>query len=68
MPYTTDEDKITYDYMSGIANSIVQANIDLVEVTKLLTYLDEKDRRRGTDWKTLFPWLVEYKKICGTVK
>ena len=62
MPCVTDEDKITYDYMSGIANSIVQSDINPVEITKLLTYLDEKDRRRGTDWKTLFPWLVEYKK------
>lgn len=62
MPQNTDEDKITHNYMSGIANNIIQSDIDPVEVTKLLTYLDEKDRRRGTDWKTLFPWLTEYKK------
>ena len=62
MPHSTDEDKITYNYMSGIANGIAQSQIDPAEITKLLTYLDEKDRRRGTDWKMLFPWLVEYKK------
>jgi hypothetical protein len=62
MPQSTDEDKITYNYMLGIANGITQSQIDPGEINKLLTYLDEKDRRRGTDWKTLFPWLVEYKK------
>ena len=62
MPRNTDTDKITYDYMSGIANSIVQADVDPTEVKKLLTYLDEKDRRRNTNWEVLFPWLMEYKK------
>jgi hypothetical protein len=62
MPRNTDTDKITYDYMSGIANSIVQADVDPNEVKKLLTYLDEKDRRRNTNWEVLFPWLMEYKK------
>ena len=62
MPRNTDTDKITYDYMSGIANSIVQADVDPNEVKKLLTYLDEKDRRRNTNWEVLFPWLIEYKK------
>lgn len=62
MPHNTDEDKITYDYMSGIANRIVNSEVNPREVSKLLTYLDEKDRRRGTNWQTLFPWLVEYKK------
>jgi hypothetical protein len=62
MPHNTDEDKITYDYMSGIANRIVSSEVNPREVSKLLTYLDEKDRRRGTNWQTLFPWLVEYKK------
>lgn len=62
MPRDTDENKITYDYMLGIANSIIQSDVNPVEVTKLLTYLDEKDRRRSTNWETLFPWLMEYKK------
>jgi organic radical activating enzyme len=62
MPQNTDEDKITYKYMLGIANSIIQSEVNPTEITKLLTYLDEKDHRRGTDWETLFPWLLEYKK------
>jgi hypothetical protein len=62
MPQSTDEDKITYEYMLGIANSIIASDVDPQEVSKLLTYLDEKDRRRNTNWEVLFPWLTEYKK------
>lgn len=29
-----------------------------VEIEKLHTYLNELDRRRGTDWKSLFPYLT----------
>lgn len=62
MPQVTDEDKITYDYMAGIASSVIKSNINPKEVNKLLYFLDEKDRRRGTNWQTLFPWLKEYRK------
>jgi hypothetical protein len=62
MPQSTDEDKITYEYMLGIANSIIDSDVNPQEVSKLLTYLDEKDRRRNTNWEVLFPWLTEYKK------
>jgi len=62
MPQSTDENKITYEYMLGIANSIIASDVNPQEVSKLLTYLDEKDRRRNTNWEVLFPWLTEYKK------
>ena len=62
MPRATDEDKITHEYMSGIARSICASEVNPAEIKKLMTYLNEKDRRRGTDWEPLFPWLVEYKK------
>ncbi len=29
-------------------------------VAKLITYLNTLDARRGTDWKPLFPWLLEF--------
>jgi hypothetical protein len=48
--------------MLGIANNIIASDIDPQEISKLLTYLDEKDRRRNTNWEVLFPWLTEYKK------
>ena len=62
MPQNTDEDKIAYKYMAGIAGSITQSKVNPAEVTTLLKYLDEKDRRRNTNWELLFPWLIEYKK------
>ena len=31
---------------------------DNVKIGKLHTYLDEMDRRRGTDWRELFPYLI----------
>lgn len=62
MPKESNEDKITHDYMAGIASSVIKSNINPKEVNKLLYFLDEKDRRRGTHWPTLFPWLTEYKK------
>jgi hypothetical protein len=48
--------------MQGIIQEIDQAKVDVVEIGKLQIFLDEKDRRRGTNWKTMFPWLAE---ICS---
>ena len=33
------------------------------ELLKLITYLDEMDRRRGTNWTNVFPWLERYKDV-----
>jgi hypothetical protein len=62
MPTETDEERTAYNYMSGIFSEILTDNINVPEIIKLIMYLDEKDRRRGTNWENLFPWLTEYKK------
>jgi hypothetical protein len=62
MPTTTDEEQTAYNYMNGIFSEILTDNINIPEIVKLITYLDEKDRRRGTNWETLFPWLIRYRK------
>lgn len=62
MPQASDEDKMAYNLMASIASTIANSTINTLEITKLLCYLDEKDRRRGTHWPSLFPWLKEYKK------
>ena len=62
MPTGTDEEQTAYDYMKGIFSEVLTDNINIPEIVKLITYLDEKDRRRNTDWTQLFPWLTEYKK------
>lgn len=50
-------DPSAHQYMSGLANTVKNSCPDSKEMLKLKTFLDEKDRRRGTDWKTIFPWL-----------
>jgi organic radical activating enzyme len=62
MTTTTDEDKMALEYMKGIMTQILSAEMNKTEIVKLITYLDEKDRRRNTNWEPLFPWLVEYRK------
>ena len=50
-------------HFQGIVNNVKNSRLNEKEVLKLLTYLDELDRRRGTDWKQLFPWLEEYRNV-----
>jgi hypothetical protein len=59
MPDNTNEDRDAKAYMSGIANQYLQSSSSTSEILKLKTFLDEKDRRRGTNWKITFPWLVK---------
>lgn len=62
MPTDTEEDRNALDYMRGIFAQIESAELNQQEIIKLITYLDEKDRRRGTSWEKLFPWLLGYRK------
>jgi hypothetical protein len=62
MPNNTDQDKSAVKYMSGIANQIENSTINTVEINKLFVFLNENDRRRNSNWKTLFPWLVEFEQ------
>ena len=55
-------------YMEGIISTSANATMDLAETLKLLTYLDELDHRRGTNWRELFPWLIKYEALCGITK
>lgn len=52
-------------YMQGIVSTITDAKFNQVEILKLITFLDETDRRRNTNWKDLFPWLIKYEDLCG---
>jgi len=68
MPRTTDEEETAYQYMDGILTRFIKSNFDQEQVRDLLIYLDEKDRRRGTNWEVIFPWLTRYREICGIAK
>ena len=47
--------------MKGIFLDITSLEQNIDEIIKLIVYLDEKDRRRGTQWSTLFPWIEKYR-------
>lgn len=55
-----DDSQTAYNYMQGIIDECKSMTQDDNEILKLFTFLDEKDRRRGTNWKLLFPWLEKY--------
>lgn len=59
MPNNTDQDQLAKQCMEGIAHSYSQSQPNANELLKLKTYLDENDRRRGTNWAEVFPWLVK---------
>jgi len=46
-------------YMKGIATQIASTKVNKPRMFELYSYLNELDRRRGTDWKILYPWLVD---------
>jgi hypothetical protein len=48
--------------MKGYFTQVCESPENPAEIANLLIYLDEKDRRRGTDWTVPFPWLEKYKK------
>lgn len=61
-------DSESKQYMIGIANRINQSAPDWTEIKKLHVFLNEKDRRRNTDWKKTFPWLVNiFDKVDANV-
>ena len=48
------------EYMKGIQNEYLQSTANALEIKKLIVFLNEKDRRRNTSWRELFPWLEKY--------
>ena len=55
----TIEDKETLERMIGLQKRLQNTcKQDSQKITQLHNYLDELDRRRGTDWRFLFPYLI----------
>jgi pyruvate-formate lyase-activating enzyme len=52
--------KKSVEYMKGVQNYLDQSQEDITLQNYLRLYLDEIDRRRGTNWKNIFPWLVDH--------
>ena len=68
MPTKTDEDVLSKKYMDSILTKIKGTQPDIRRMQDLKTFLDEKDRRRGTNWQQVFPWITEEFKKCGIAK
>jgi organic radical activating enzyme len=52
-----EQDKSALSYMASIAEEIETKPRNPIELKKLIVFLDEKDRRHGTNWRNVFPWL-----------
>jgi organic radical activating enzyme len=52
-----DREESTYQHLLGIKKQIAAAPRNHQMITGLINYLDEIDRRRGLNWRPLFPWL-----------
>jgi MoaA/NifB/PqqE/SkfB family radical SAM enzyme len=57
-PADTKEQQLSRDYLIGIGQQSSSRLPNIPEIQKLLTFLTEIDRRRGTNWQKTFPWLV----------
>jgi sulfatase maturation enzyme AslB (radical SAM superfamily) len=51
---------LAFQQMEGIISVIEDSPINKEEISKLITFLNENDRRRNSDWRKLFPWLEKY--------
>jgi len=62
-PTIFPEDISKKEYLRGIAQQSASTGPRLEEITKMYHFLNEMDRRRNTNWREVFPWLVnEFKK------
>lgn len=57
-PESTPEQQSSKKYLQGIAQQSASRQPNIPEITKLFDFLNEMDRRRNTNWATVFPWLV----------
>lgn len=60
LPTDHEQDQEAQRYMQGILTPILKHDPDPVQIKNLVTFLEEKDRRRGTNWREVFPWLTEF--------
>lgn len=66
MPNTTQEENNAVSYMTGIWQSIEKNNMNIPEIQNMFVFLNAKDFRRNTNWREIFPWLIQYEALCGT--
>lgn len=59
MPRETNYQNENYEHMTGIHKQVETTPVNNDMINTLKIYLDEIDRRRNTNWRSLFPWLEE---------
>ena len=60
LPNNTWDDKTTREIFFGIVSTLRQhCRTNIIKQKELLEYLEENDRRRGSNWQKIFPWLVK---------
>lgn len=59
MPNKSWDDTNSYNLMKTLQLQCSVSVRNTQELSRLKTYLTELDRRRSTDWKTTFPWLIK---------
>jgi hypothetical protein len=57
-PSATPEQQSSKSYLDGIARQSGSKGPNLTEIKNLFNFLNEMDRRRSTNWRDVFPWLV----------
>ena len=61
LPNESNWESANLTYMQGLWKVIEAKEYDPKLILKLKEFLNEMDRRRGTNWREIFPWLVETK-------
>lgn len=59
LPNDNEFDREISNYFMGISKQIVSSSQNIKQIENLKIFLEEIDRRRNTDYKIYFPWLVE---------
>ena len=66
MPTEFTEHQSVRDYLIGIRDQSSNTGINLTRIEKLYTMLETFDKRRKTNWRGVYPWLVElFKQHIG---
>ena len=66
MPTEFPEHQSVRNYLMGIRDQSSNTGINLTRIEKLYTMLETFDKRRKTNWRGVYPWLVElFKQHIG---
>jgi organic radical activating enzyme len=59
IPANDEFDNYSKEYFIGMSKQILSSSPNLVKIKDLKIFLQEIDRRRNTDYRIYFPWLVQ---------